>query len=45
MEDRDTTERPAQPFGVVFLKLWVDRLQERSHQGLFEYGAHDTTLI
>lgn len=45
MEDRDTAEGPAQPFGVVFLKLWIDGLQEGSHQRLLEDRAHDATLV
>lgn len=26
VEDRDTAERPAEPFGIVLLKLWIDGL-------------------
>ena len=33
VEDRNTTQLAAVPFGLVFCELRVDRLQEWAHEG------------
>lgn len=33
VEDRDTAQLAAVPFGLIFSELGVDRLQERTHEG------------
>lgn len=41
VEDRDTAQRAALPFGVIFLELGVDRLEERANEGNLEGRTDD----
>lgn len=41
VEDRDTAQRAALPFGVIFLELGVDRLEERADEGNLEGRTDD----
>lgn len=45
VENRDTAERSAQPLGIIFLELRVDRLQEGPNEGDLESRAHDRALV
>jgi len=45
VEDGDTTEGRAVPFGVVFLELGVHRLQERAHERSLPCWTDDGALL
>lgn len=44
VEDGDTAQFPAIPFGLVLMKLGVDRLEERAHEGNLVRGTDDRAL-
>lgn len=45
MENGDTAELAAVPFGLVLGELGVDGLQERAHEGDLVGGTNDRTLV
>lgn len=45
VEDRDTAQRPAHPFRVVFGELGVYRFEERADEGDLERGSDNAALL
>lgn len=44
VEDRNAGERTRVPLGVVGSKLWINRLQEWTHEWDLEHRASDVAL-
>ena len=45
MEDRNAAQVPTRPLGLVFIHLWVHRLQKRPYEGHFPRGSDDRSFI